>query len=207
MPLELCLQISMAAFAAMGLVETAAPTDKPVEVEIGGDIWWVNRDSRGGLWINGRRKDEDNEAPVAPSTPAGAVVTDGAAAVGATSSPVTESSAEIFTPTPATNEPNENQGILSLVRPHLQEAKAGTFASDVCDLAPAVGKGPEEFVAALVAAGLKKPEKPRERPVYVDHAGEAFWLSRTPDDALVLNAKVSKAASGAKRSKSKKDDE
>jgi hypothetical protein len=68
-------------------------------------------------------------------------------------------------------------------------------------LAPALGKGPEEFVAALVAAGLKKPEKPRERPVYVDHDGEAFWLSRTAEDALLLNAKP------AKRGKSKKQED
>ena len=130
---------------------------------------------------------------------------------GATASPETapaeapdSAPAAVFTPTPVSADTNS---ILSAVRPHLQEAKGGTFASDVCDLAPALGKGPEEFVAALVAAGLKKPEKPRERPVYVDHAGEAFWLSRTAEDALLLNAKVSKSAAGAKRGKSKKQDE
>jgi hypothetical protein len=197
-----------AAFAALGLVEAATPNDKPVEVEINGDIWWVNRDSRGGLWINGRRKDEGGEVPTVQggSSEGGSPAPAEASAPTESAPAATEAApAAIFSPTPAAA--GESGGILSAVRPHLKEAKAGTFASDVCDLAPAVGKGPEEFVAALVAAGLKKPEKPRERPVYVDHDGDAFWLTRTAEDALLLNAKVSKAASGTKRGKSKKQDE
>ena len=190
-----CKEADLAtAFATLGLVEAAMPTDKPVEVEINGDIWWVNRDSRGGLWINGRRKDEGGEVPAVQGGSS-----EGAAPAASGTPAATESApAAIFSPTPAAGESN---GILSTVRPHLKEAKAGTFASDVCDLAPALGKGPEEFVAALVAAGLKKPEKPRERPVYVDHDGEAFWLSRTAEDALLLNAKP------AKRGKSKKQED
>lgn len=190
-----CKEADLAtAFAALGLVEAATPTDKPVEVEINGDIWWVNRDSRGGLWVNGRRKDEGGEVP----TVQGGSSEGGAPAASGTPASTEAASAAIFSPTPAAG---ESSGILSAVRPHLKEAKAGTFSSDVCDLAPALGKGPEEFVAALVAAGLKKPEKPRERPVYVDHDGEAFWLSRTAEDALLLNAKP------AKRSKSKKQED
>lgn len=41
-------------FTALGLVVPASPNDRPVYVEVGGQVWWLNLDSRGGLWINGR---------------------------------------------------------------------------------------------------------------------------------------------------------
>jgi hypothetical protein len=191
-----CKEADLAAgFAALGLVEPATPNDPPVEVEINGEVWWVNRDSRGGLWINGCRKSD------------GAASSDPAPAEGAVPEMPAQAATE-SAPATATEPVSEANGILTAVRPHLKEAKAGTFASDVCDLAPALGKGPEEFVAALVHSGLKVPEKPRERPVYVDHAGEAFWLSRNAEDELWLNAKVAKsAAGGARRGRGRKQDE
>ena len=65
----------IAAFAALGLVLPADPKDKPVFVEIGTDLWWLNQDSRGGVWINGREKKDGEtvasaraaEQPAAPS--------------------------------------------------------------------------------------------------------------------------------------------
>lgn len=41
-------------FTALGLVVPAASSDRPVYVEVGNQVWWLNLDSRGGLWINGR---------------------------------------------------------------------------------------------------------------------------------------------------------
>src|SRR5690606_23197642 len=55
------------AFAALGLTIPATPADKPVYSEIGNVVWWLNLDSRGGLWINGREKKE-GETISAPST-------------------------------------------------------------------------------------------------------------------------------------------
>ncbi|MBL9210461.1 MAG: hypothetical protein JNL92_08320 [Opitutaceae bacterium] len=60
-----------AAFTALGLTIPAAAADKPVYTEFGDELWWLNLDSRGGLWINGREKKEGetaasaNEAAVA----------------------------------------------------------------------------------------------------------------------------------------------
>jgi hypothetical protein len=53
------------AFVAMGLSPLAAPGDPPVFVQIGDESWWLNKDSRGGVWINAREKRTD-EAPAAP---------------------------------------------------------------------------------------------------------------------------------------------
>jgi len=36
------------------------------------------------------------------------------------------------------------------------------------------------------------PEKAREKPVFVEHAGEIFWLNRNARGELWLNAKASK---------------
>ena len=57
------------AFVGMGLSPLAAPGDPPVFVQIGDETWWLNKDSRGGVWINAREKRSD-EAPSSP--PSGA---------------------------------------------------------------------------------------------------------------------------------------
>ena len=52
----------------------------------------------------------------------------------------------------------------------------------------------DELIAALVGAGLKVPEKAREKPVFVEHAGEILWFNRNAKDELWVNAKASKFA-------------
>jgi hypothetical protein len=42
------------AFTSMGLSANSAPGDPPVFVEIGDESWWLNKDGRGGIWINAR---------------------------------------------------------------------------------------------------------------------------------------------------------
>ena len=44
------------ALAGLNLNVPANPADKPVYVEIDGGEFWVNKDSRGGIWINGQEK-------------------------------------------------------------------------------------------------------------------------------------------------------
>ncbi len=44
------------ALAGLNLIVPANPADKPVYVEIDGGEYWVNKDSRGGIWINGQEK-------------------------------------------------------------------------------------------------------------------------------------------------------
>jgi hypothetical protein len=53
-------------------------------------------------------------------------------------------------------------------------------------------KSAEELLAALLIAGLKAPEKAREKPVFVEHAGEIFWLNLNAKEELWVNAKASK---------------
>jgi len=49
-----------ATLAAAGFVVPAQSNDKPVFTDVGVWTYWLNKDSRGGLWINGReRRDRD----------------------------------------------------------------------------------------------------------------------------------------------------
>jgi len=60
------------AFIAMGLSPLAAPGDPPVFVQIGEESWWLNKDSRGGVWINAREKRADEPATPQPASDPGA---------------------------------------------------------------------------------------------------------------------------------------
>ena len=69
--------------------------------------------------------------------------------------------------------------VLSAVRLLLKETKAGAAAGKVERLADELGRPAEEFVATLVDAGLRVPEKPREKPVCIEHAGELARFATT----------------------------
>ncbi len=168
-----------AAFAALGLTLSERPDEEPAPVEVGERLWWLNRDQRGGVWINSRKKAGDAAGQTAAEVPA----------------------SEAGAPAPAESAPSADQAAsaLTAVRLLLTETKPGGFSAEICRLAETLGKSAEELLAALVGAGLKVPEKLRERPVFVEHAGEIFWLNRNAQDELWLNAKASKYPGGRER--------
>jgi hypothetical protein len=255
----------MAAFVGLGLVMPATPGDKPVLTEFGNELWWLNVDSRGGVWINGREKrpgetitaaGESVPAPAAQAevppvgegeqaTPAAAptgVASDGGEAAappapaasssepapaapapvasttdaaltapGSASPPTSEAvvaaappAAAAATATPASPAalpvgapgvpPLDTSSPLTALRLLLKETRTGGFAGKMDRLAEEIGKSADEIVARLVGAGLKVPEKAREKPVFVEHAGEIFWFNRNARGELWLNAKASKFA-------------
>jgi hypothetical protein len=60
------------AFTGMGLSAHGEPSDPPVFVEIGDETWWLNKDSRGGIWINAREKRSgESAAPSQAQAPEG----------------------------------------------------------------------------------------------------------------------------------------
>ena len=225
----------IAAFAATGLTVPAKPNDKPVYVVFGEEVWWVNLDSRGGVWINGRDKlpgevlapagaataaaapAPEAPAPGAPETaPAPAEPAPPAAAAPAT--PATPAPA----PAPAAETPAAPvaANVLSAVRLLLKETRTGGFAGKVDRVADDLGQSSADLTAALLGAGLQVPDKAKEKPVFVEHAGEIFWLNKNAKDELWVNAKASKFAAedgasdekkparrsgGGGRSRSKKD--
>jgi len=92
-----------------------------------------------------------------------------------------------------------DHGILTTLRPLLKAARNGASA-DLEQLAEATEKSVDDLVAALVATGLHVPEKPRQKTITIDQAGESFWLSRNTKDQVLLNAKPAEPAEPAAKS-------
>ena len=173
-----------AALTGLGLTIPAHADDKPAPVELGTHVWWLNHDQRGGVWINGDEKDAIRE----PEAPAAASATADPAAPAADSAP-----ADVSPPPPAGD---ATGAPLAAVRLLLTPTKTGGFSGEVGRLAETLGKGRDAFLATLTEAGLKLPEKPREKPVFVEHGSEILWLNMGAEGDIWLNAKASKYADG-----------
>jgi hypothetical protein len=94
-------------------------------------------------------------------------------------------------------EPSSAAGnALAALRLLLKETKTGAVAAPIERLASELGKPAEELLGALTSAGLRVPEKAREKPAFAEHAGEVFWLNRNAKGELWLNAKASKYSDG-----------
>ncbi|MEO6567784.1 MAG: hypothetical protein ABIO94_03395, partial [Opitutaceae bacterium] len=203
-----------AAFTQMGLMLSASAEEKVKLVELDGDLWWLNQDSRGGIWINGREKKEGETAATASApppnefAPTGPVATTLAAPASQVETlplspslePAAPQSNELQQPASPEVPPRElsasgrdsNANVFSAVRLLLKETKTGSVAGKLDRLAEELRKPADDLLNALTAAGLKVPEKAREKPVFVEHNGEIFWLNKNAKDELWLNAKASK---------------
>jgi hypothetical protein len=148
-------------FVAMGLAVPGPDGAAPAYTEIGDESWWLNKDSRGGIWVNAREKRAEDPSGAPPAADA---------------------------PAPG--------NVLAAVRLLLKETKTGAVAATVERLAGELGKPLEELLGALTSSGLRIPEKTREKPVFVEHAGEIFWLNLNGKGELWLNAKESKYPEG-----------
>jgi hypothetical protein len=217
-----------AAFITLGLQIPENGNDKPVYVEIDGAVYWINKDGRGGIWINGREKRDgapaarpqtpDSEskadAPAVPASDSTPVATDASPAVVAPAeitltppapAPVpTESAPVAATPSaeddaPASDEkpaPSGGHPALTAVRLLLKPNKRGSGVSgEVGFLARSLDKSEDTFLATLTDAGLAVPPDAEAKPVFVEQAGEIFWLNKnSTDGSLWLNAKAAKSA-------------
>jgi hypothetical protein len=169
------------AFNGLGLTLPTDPNAEPATVEIGDGVWWLNQDNRGGVWINGREKSDDRQPPAPSDHPAPEASRSGF-------------SYEVPSAEGPAGSADTAAAPLTAVRLLLKPTKTGAFADAAGRLAEALGKSVDEFLSTLMGAGLKVPEKAREKPVFVEHAGEIFWLNKSAKDELWLNAKPSKFA-------------
>jgi hypothetical protein len=232
-----------AAFAALALHIPENANDKPVYVEIDGAVYWINKDGRGGVWINGREKRDGERQPNANGGGNGnangedavPVVPSYESAPGpASTGPLdqdkpaqetvaaTESSATFPEPAKVEQPPAEkthagesaqtesaassvesgDNPALTAVRLLLKANKRGSGVSgEVGFLARTLDKSEEAFLSTLTGAGLVVPPDSDAKPVFVEQAGEIFWLNKnSTDGSLWLNAKAAKSA--AKKSSS-----
>jgi len=187
-----------AALAALGLHLPAAGGEKPAPVEIGGLAYWLNKDGRGGVWINiSEGKKAEGEERKAESSGQTAETRSQTSEVG--KPPTEDGGPKTEIPAPPPEIPNPKletaeAAPLAAVRLLMKPTKTGSYAGSTGFLAQALGKGEEEFIAAMVGAGLKVPEKAREKPIFAEYAGEIFWFNKNAKGELWLNAKASKFA-------------
>jgi hypothetical protein len=197
----------VAAFEALGLVLPSRPSDKAVFVDIGASVYWLNRDKTGQVWINTREKrDEAEPRPQPPAEPAPAAVASEPAQPEPTATEsvpvagpeaVPAAPAEVPAAVPAAEPPPvapAEGSPLAAVRLLLKETRRGGVAAEVGHLAELLGKSADDLLATLVGLGFKVPDKAREKPAYVEHAGEILWLNRNAKGGLWLNAKASRFA-------------
>ncbi len=197
------------AFVKLGLTMPAGANDPAVYAEVGDELWWLNLDSRGGLWINGREKKPNETAAGAAQDDQSQSNANAQPAAGVSDAPGAEqptggqprgeqssggSGANQDSPAPSAPLASGSDAVLAGVRLLLKETKTGAVAGTVDRLAGELGKSPDELVASLVGAGLRVPEKAREKPVFVEHAGEILWFNKNAKGELWLNAKASKFA-------------
>jgi hypothetical protein len=90
--------------------------------------------------------------------------------------------------------PRDPAAVLAGVRLLLKPTRTGGAAAKIENLAADLSQEVATLQSALVAAGLSVPEKAREKPVFVEHAGEIFWFNRNAKGELWVNAKASKYA-------------
>jgi hypothetical protein len=209
----------VAALAAIGLVAAEQANAKPEPVEIGGNVYWLNKDGRGGIWINGHEKrhgagpegsaaeggeadpapaasGEAAPAPPADASAAGTMSAEAPAEPSAAPAPAVETSAPAPVASPAPLE--VPSGPLVAVRALLTPAKRGSgFSAELGALATALNQPAEALQATLVAAGFAIPADAEDKPVYVDLGEEGLWISRNAKEGtLWLNAKPKPARKG-----------
>ena len=162
-----------AAFGRLGLTLPVAGGETPAPIELGGLWWWLNLDSRGGLWINATDRREGEAPAAAPgTTEAGTPPAEGSAAA-----PV-----EGAAPAPTLAEPPllTEPPLLSAAPPAAPAVEAAPAVSP----APASGEAPaagaaaeddaaEEGAAPASADGSPAPRltrgrRPRSRPRKAD---------------------------------------
>lgn len=104
-------------------------------------------------------------------------------------------------PAPAPASSNANAKALGALRLVMKPNKSKTGVSgSIAKLAKQVERSEPELLAVLEAQGLAVPAEAAEgkaeaKPVFVEHEGEIYWLSRfAKDGSLWLNAKAAKSA-------------
>jgi hypothetical protein len=203
-------------FVAVGLTVPETANDKPVKTTIGAFVYWLNKDSRGAIWINGDEvRAPKPPAPAATTTdtaiqntaaPVAAEVVAPVESVTPASEPApvvepVSTPAPEPVPAPVAVEPVafSKDSALAGMRLLLNPNKRGSGVSaEVSYLAKTLGQDLQSFLVVISELGLALPATEEHKPTFVEHADEIFWLNKNPKDGSVwLNAKTSKA--GAKK--------
>lgn len=216
-------------FTAVGLTMPESNADKPVKTAIGAFVYWLNKDSRGAIWINGDevrapkdgglrtedggqrtegggqktedggQKTEDGAQTEAVVVPESEVVPQVVAEPAPEPAPASVVSEAVAAPAAAFSKDTALTAMRLLLKPN----KRGSGVSAQLDyLAETLGQERQTFLSLVSDLGLALPATEEHKPSFVEHGDEIFWLNKNAKDGSVwLNAKTSKA--GAKKAAAK----
>lgn len=154
----------------------------------GAFTYWLEKNSRGEIWINARKGRPHGEDAGAGAPSGASSEPTAATAANESANPAAVPGAE----PPVLPAPGNT---LAAVRLLLQPKKRGDgFAALVSEVAAQLGKPDDVLLAALQAANLNVPEDAKTKPTFGENAGEIFWLNRNARGELWLNAKAAKSA-------------
>jgi hypothetical protein len=154
----------VAALAGLNLNVPANATDKPVYVEIDGGEFWVNKDSRGGIWINGQEK--RGGAPKSEESPSEGVVAASSDQTIATTTSESVPGPEV-PPVPMAEPVKTSEGAVELPKP---------------DASPSVELGAAAFepAAAFETSLTEESDEEEPEPTAVDPDDKAAKAPKKP---------------------------
>jgi hypothetical protein len=164
---------------------------KPTYVDYDGDLYWVNINRRGELWVNTKEKSRPVFRTVQATRVEGE---EGAAAV----EPAGQR--EERSPRPRKNEPEpasggppaalpEGAALLGRIRPLMRKNRREPGGSgSMSFLSRALKCSETALVEAFVAMGLGAPGGADDAPVYTEIGSESWWLNKDSRGGIWINA-------------------
>jgi hypothetical protein len=215
-------------FVAVGLTVPETANDKPVKTAIGAFVYWLNKDSRGAIWINGDEvRAPKSAAPAVVAAEDGGQRTEGGGqrtedggqrtedggqrtegGAQTAEAPVVQTEMEAVAPEPVVEaRPVETtatgafskETALAGMRLLLKPNKRGSGVSaEVSYLAKTLGQELQPFLTLISELGLALPATEEHKPTFVEHADEIFWLNKNPKDGSVW-LNAKQSKAGAKK--------
>lgn len=163
-------------------------------LEHGGEMLWLNSNSRGEVWINSvpksryRRPQPKKQADDARPAEAGQPAANGGEK---------EKAAQPPAPLP------EGTALLERLRPMMRRNRGGRgLSGSLPFLSRALRQSEESLATALATLGLVLPEDPKAEPVPVEIEGHEYFLNKNEKGQVWINARGKGAEEAAKESAS-----
>lgn len=174
--------------------------DDPVYFDFEGDLFWLNRNNRGQLFINVREKPRPRfkttkGKKLDPDDPSAEDVRSEHQADRLKRQQIEEEKAarkaarEAEAAKPADPLPKGLE-LLDLLKPKMRRNRRGPgMSGSISFLSKAFKHEPETLVEALKAIGLSAPEDKDTKPDFVEHGDELFWMKQDGRGGAWINSR------------------
>ncbi len=181
------------ALVECGLQIPADENARPVHVEYEGELFWVNINRRGEIWINTREKptpvfrivpgkrleEPAEESPAAPTE---------------SEPPANTAPAETSTPAADTAPTSAPKTFLGKIRGLMRRNRRGHgWSGSFPFLTKALRTDEAGLLAQLATHGLTLAPEGAEKPAFHEEEGFLYWMQRSPRGEVWINAQKARA--------------